>query len=56
MREETLCAGYRLQLERKAKELIEELGEKWLLHKKHAPQKGRYNAYGRKEDANSLGA
>lgn len=49
MREETLRAGDQQDLERRAKEAIKELGERWLLHPKHAPAKGQYNQWGRQE-------
>lgn len=55
MREETLCKGYQMHLEQKVREIIEEMGEKWLLHPIHAPEKGHYNAYGRKEDGIHIG-
>lgn len=48
MREETLREADRQRLEQRAKELISEMGERWLLHKTHAPEKGQYNQWGQK--------
>ena len=40
-------------LEEKRKAAIEWMGERWVLHPKHSPEKGKYTSTGMREQPNA---